>query len=111
MGSSRASRRYVRGASLVTRMRDSQDHFSARSARNPKTVGLLKSGYFADITISTSDHHRPCRLHEADQLSEGIDLHNRKWASRMRHGKLTGAAAGRVLRGPRLAAVNELRLA
>src|SRR6267143_5732596 len=62
--------------------------------------GLLKSGYFADITIfdpaTIIDH---ADFTKPDQLSEGIDFTIVNGQVECDHGKLTGAAAGRVLRG------------
>jgi N-acyl-D-amino-acid deacylase len=63
--------------------------------------GLLKPGYFADITIfdpaTILDH---ATFAKPDQLSEGIDFTIVNGQIECDHGKLTGVTAGRVLRGP-----------
>jgi len=62
--------------------------------------GLLKPGYFADITIfdpaTIIDH---ATFTKPDQLSEGIDFAIVNGQVEYDHGKLTGATAGKVLRG------------
>jgi N-acyl-D-amino-acid deacylase len=62
--------------------------------------GLLKPGYFADITIfdpaTIIDH---ASFTKPDQLSDGIDYTIVNGQVEFDHGKLTGATAGRVLRG------------
>src|SRR6266446_3877765 len=62
--------------------------------------GLLKPGYFADITIfdpaTIIDH---ATFTKPDLLSEGIDFAIVNGQVEYDHGKLTGATAGRVLRG------------
>jgi N-acyl-D-amino-acid deacylase len=62
--------------------------------------GLLKPGFFADITIfdpaTIIDH---ATFTKPDQLSEGIDFTIVNGQIEYDHGKLTGATAGRVLRG------------
>jgi len=62
--------------------------------------GLLKAGYFADITIfdpaTIIDH---ATFTKPDQLSDGIDYTIVNGQIEFDHGKLTGAAAGKVLRG------------
>lgn len=62
--------------------------------------GLLKPGYFADITIFDPaviiDH---ATFTKPDQLSEGIDYTIVNGRVEFDPGKLTGAAAGRILRG------------
>jgi N-acyl-D-amino-acid deacylase len=62
--------------------------------------GLLKPGYFADITIfdpaAVIDH---ASFTKPDQLSDGIDYTIVNGQVEFDHGKLTGATAGRVLRG------------
>lgn len=62
--------------------------------------GLLKPGYFADITIfdpaTIIDH---ATFVKPDQLSEGIDFTIVNGQVEYDHGKLTGAAVGKVLRG------------
>ncbi len=62
--------------------------------------GLLKPGYFADITIfdpaTVIDH---ATFTKPDQLSDGIDFTIVNGQVVYDHGKLTGATAGRILRG------------
>ncbi|HEY6945414.1 MAG TPA: D-alanyl-D-alanine carboxypeptidase/D-alanyl-D-alanine-endopeptidase [Candidatus Acidoferrum sp.] len=62
--------------------------------------GLLKPGYFADITIfdpaTIIDH---ATFTKPDQLSEGIDFTIVNGQVEYDRGKLTGATAGKVLRG------------
>ncbi len=62
--------------------------------------GLLKPGYFADITIfdpaTIIDH---ATFTKPDQLSDGIDFTIVNGQVVYDHGKLTGATAGRILRG------------
>ncbi len=62
--------------------------------------GLLKPGYFADITIfdpaTIIDH---ATFVKPDQLSEGIDFTIVNGQVEYDHGKPTGATAGKVLRG------------
>ncbi len=62
--------------------------------------GLLRPGYFADIAIfdpaTVIDH---ANFTKPDQLSVGIDYTIVNGQIEFDHGKLTGAAAGQVLRG------------
>ena len=62
--------------------------------------GLLKPGYFADITVfgpaTLIDH---ATFTKPDQLSDGIDYTIVNGQVEYDQGKLTGATAGRVLRG------------
>ena len=62
--------------------------------------GLLKPGYFADVTIfdpaAIIDH---ATFAKPDQLSEGIDFTIVNGQVEYDHGKLSGATAGMVLRG------------
>ena len=62
--------------------------------------GLLKPGYFADITlfdaVTVIDR---ATFTKPDQLSDGIDYTIVNGQVEFDHGKLTGATAGRVLRG------------
>src|SRR6266481_72081 len=62
--------------------------------------GLLNPGYFADVTIfdavTVIDR---ATFTKPDQLSNGIDYTIVNGQIEYDHGKLTGAAAGRVLRG------------
>jgi N-acyl-D-aspartate/D-glutamate deacylase len=62
--------------------------------------GLLKPGYFADITIfdpaTILDH---ATFTKPDQLSDGIDFTIVNGQVEFDHGKLTGVTAGKVLRG------------
>ncbi|MGH9744354.1 MAG: N-acyl-D-amino-acid deacylase family protein, partial [Candidatus Acidiferrum sp.] len=62
--------------------------------------GLLKPGYFADVTIfdPSTIIDRATYTNPA-QLSEGIDYTIVNGQIEFDHGKLTGAAAGQVLRG------------
>jgi N-acyl-D-amino-acid deacylase len=63
--------------------------------------GLLKPGYFADITIFDSakiiDH---ATYTKPDELSEGVDFTIVNGQIAYDRGKLSGANSGRVLRGP-----------
>ena len=63
--------------------------------------GLLKPGYFADITVfdpaKIIDH---ATFTQPAQLSEGVDFTIVNGQIEYDHGKLTGATAGRFLRGP-----------
>jgi len=62
--------------------------------------GLLKLGYFADITIfDPATIIDRASFTKPDQLSDGIDFTIVNGQVEYDHGKLTGAAAGRVLRG------------
>jgi N-acyl-D-amino-acid deacylase len=62
--------------------------------------GLLKPGYFADITIfDPATIIDRATFVKPDQLSEGIDFTIVNGQVEYDHGKLTGAAAGKVLRG------------
>jgi N-acyl-D-amino-acid deacylase len=94
--------KYVRDANLmplaqairkITSMPAQREHLAGR--------GLLKVGFFADITIfdpaTIIDH---ATYTESTKLSEGVDyvLVNGKLA--YDHGKVTGAKSGRALRGP-----------
>jgi dihydroorotase/N-acyl-D-amino-acid deacylase len=62
--------------------------------------GLLKPGYFADITIfdpaTIIDH---ATYTKPDQLSDGIDFTIVNGQVEYDHGKLTGVTSGKVLRG------------
>ena len=92
---------YVRGEHLmpleaairkITSLPAQREHLESR--------GLLKPGYFADITIfdpaTIIDH---ATFTKPDQLSEGIDYTIVNGQVEYDQGKLTGAKAGRVLRG------------
>ncbi len=63
--------------------------------------GLLKPGYFADVTIfdpaTIIDH---ATYEKPAQLSTGVDYVFVNGQLEFDHGKLTGAKAGRALRGP-----------
>ena len=76
----------------ITSLPAQREHLESR--------GLLKPGYFADITIfdpaAIIDHATYTR---PDQLSDGIDYTIVNGQIEYDHGKLTGATAGRVLRG------------
>ncbi len=93
--------RYVRDEKLlpleaairkITSLPAQREHLDSR--------GLLKPGYFADITIfdpaTIIDH---ASFTKPDQLSDGIDYTIVNGQVEYDHGKLTGAAAGKVLRG------------
>lgn len=102
MGSmSRFLGRYVRDGHLmpleaairkITSLPAQREHLDGR--------GLLKPGYFADITIfdpaTIIDH---ATFVKPDQLSEGIDFTIVNGQVEYDHGKLTGVTAGKVLRG------------
>ena len=92
---------YVRGEHLmpleaairkITSLPAQREHLEGR--------GLLKPGYFADITIFDPaviiDH---ATFTKPDQLSEGIDYTIVNGRVEFDPGKLTGAADGRILRG------------
>jgi N-acyl-D-aspartate/D-glutamate deacylase len=76
----------------ITSLPAQREHLESR--------GLLKPAFFADITIfdprTIIDH---ATFTKPDQLSEGIDYTVVNGQIEYDHGKLTGAAAGRVLRG------------
>jgi dihydroorotase/N-acyl-D-amino-acid deacylase len=93
--------RYVRDEHLmalesairkITSLPAQREHLESR--------GLLKPGYFADITIfdpaTMIDH---ATFTKPDQLSDGIDFTIVNGQVEYDHGKLTGATAGRILRG------------
>ena len=93
--------RYVRDEHLmpleaairkITSLPAQREHLDSR--------GLLKPGYFADIAIfdpSTIIDH--ATFTKPDQLSEGIDFTIVNGQIEYDQGKLTGATAGKVLRG------------
>jgi N-acyl-D-aspartate/D-glutamate deacylase/D-alanyl-D-alanine dipeptidase len=76
----------------ITSLPAQREHLESR--------GLLKPGFFADITIfdpaTIIDH---ATYTKPDQLSDGIDYTIVNGQIEYDHGKLTGATAGRVLRG------------
>jgi len=76
----------------ITSLPAQREHLDSR--------GLLKTGYFADITIfdpgTVIDH---ASFTKPDQLSDGIDYTIVNGQVEFDQGKLTGATAGRVLRG------------
>jgi dihydroorotase/N-acyl-D-amino-acid deacylase len=76
----------------ITSLPAQREHLDSR--------GLLKPGYFADITIfdpaTIIDH---ATFTKPDQLSDGIDFTIVNGQVEYDHGKLTGATAGKVLRG------------
>jgi N-acyl-D-amino-acid deacylase len=76
----------------ITSLPAQREHLDSR--------GLLKPGYFADITIfdpiTIVDH---ANFAKPDQLSDGIDFTIVNGQIEFDHGKLTGATAGHVLRG------------
>ena len=62
--------------------------------------GLLKEGYFADITVFDPATIKDRATYEnANQGSEGVQYVWVNGQLRYEHGQLTGAKAGRVLRG------------
>jgi N-acyl-D-amino-acid deacylase len=77
----------------ITSLPAQREHLDAR--------GLLKPGYFADITIfdpaTIIDH---ATFTKPDQLSDGIEYTIVNGEVEYDHGKLTGITAGKVLRGP-----------
>ena len=76
----------------ITSLPAQREHLDSR--------GLLKPGYFADITIfDPATIIDRATFTKPDQLSEGIDLTIVNGQVEYDHGKLTGAAAGKVLRG------------
>ncbi len=76
----------------ITSLPAQREHLESR--------GLLKPGYFADITIfdpaTIIDH---ASFTKPDQLSDGIDFTIVNGQVEYDRGKLTGATAGQVLRG------------
>jgi N-acyl-D-amino-acid deacylase len=76
----------------ITSLPAQREHLDSR--------GLLKPAYFADITIfdptTIIDH---ATFTKPDQLSTGIDFAIVNGQVEYDHGKVTGAAAGKVLRG------------
>ena len=76
----------------ITSLPAQREHLDSR--------GLLKTGYFADITIfdppTIIDH---ASFTKPDQLSDGLDFTIVNGQVEYDHGKLTGATGGRVLRG------------
>ena len=76
----------------ITSLPAQREHLDSR--------GLLKPGYFADITIfnpaTIIDH---ATFTKPDQLSDGIDYTIVNGQVEYDRGKLTGVTAGRVLRG------------
>jgi N-acyl-D-amino-acid deacylase len=80
------------GIRKITSLPAQREHLEGR--------GLLKPGYFADVTIfdaaTISDR---ATFTKPDQLSEGIDFTIVNGQIQFDNGKLTGAVAGKVLRG------------
>jgi dihydroorotase/N-acyl-D-amino-acid deacylase len=80
------------GIRKITSLPAQREHLSDR--------GLLKPGYFADITIfDAATINDRATFTKPDQLSEGIDFTIVNGQIEFDHGKLTGAVAGKVLRG------------
>jgi N-acyl-D-amino-acid deacylase len=76
----------------ITSLPAQREHLASR--------GLLKPGYFADITIfDPATVIDRASFAKPDQLSDGIDFTIVNGQVEYDHGKLTGATAGRVLRG------------
>jgi len=94
--------RYVRDQELmsleeairkITSMPAQREHLTDR--------GLLKTGYFADITIfDPATIIDKATFTEPNQPSQGVDYVFVNGQLEYDHGKLTGAKAGRALRGP-----------
>jgi N-acyl-D-amino-acid deacylase len=80
------------GIRKITSLPAQREHLNDR--------GLLKPGYFADITVfdATTIIDR-ATFTKPDQLSEGIDFTIVNGQVEFEHGKLTGSVAGKVLRG------------
>jgi len=76
----------------ITSLPAQREHLESR--------GLLRPGYFADITIfdpaAVIDH---ATYAKPDQVSDGIDFTIVNGQVEYDHGKLTGSTAGRILRG------------
>jgi len=76
----------------ITSLPAQREHLESR--------GLLKTGYFADVTIfdpaTIIDH---ATYTKPDQLSDGIDFTIVNGQVEYDHGKVTGSTAGRILRG------------
>ena len=76
----------------ITSLPAQREHLDSR--------GLLKPGYFADITIfDPATLMDRATFTKPDQLSEGIDFTIVNGQVEYDHGKLTGVMAGKVLRG------------
>ena len=81
------------GIRKITSLPAQREHLEGR--------GLLRPGYFADITIfDPATIIDRATFTKPDQLSEGIDFTIVNGQVEYDHGKLTGATAGKVLRGP-----------
>jgi N-acyl-D-amino-acid deacylase len=80
------------GIRKITSLPAQREHLDGR--------GLLKPGYFADITIfDPAMIIDRATFTKPDQLSEGIDFTIVNGQIEYEHGKITGVTAGRVLRG------------
>jgi len=78
-----------------------EDYFPARSETKLRDRGLLKEGYFADITIFDPETIRDRATYEnSTQLSEGVKYVFVNGKLEYDRGNLTGANAGRILLGP-----------
>jgi N-acyl-D-amino-acid deacylase len=98
--------RYVREERLL-RLEDAIRKFTSLPAQRVKLRdrGLLRTGYFADITIFHPERVRDLATFEdPNRTSEGIEYVLVNGALTLENGKLTGAFAGRPLRGPGYAA-------
>ena len=63
--------------------------------------GLLKTGYFADITIFDPEAIKDVATYaQPAQISQGVKYVFVNGQLEFEDGKLTGATAGRALRGP-----------
>jgi len=77
----------------VTSLPAEREHLAAR--------GLLKPGFFADITVFDPGTIKDNATYAMPaQLSSGVEFVIVNGQLEYEHGKLTGAKAGRVLRGP-----------
>lgn len=94
--------RYVRDGHLmplpdairkITAMPAQREHLTGR--------GLIRKGFYADITIFNPETILDrATFKEPNLLSEGVDYVFVNGQLEIEHGKLTGAHAGRALRGP-----------
>jgi N-acyl-D-amino-acid deacylase len=94
--------RYVRDRHLlplteairkITSLPAEREHLAKR--------GLLRPGYFADITVfDAATIIDKATYEEPNQVSEGVHYVFVNGQLEYKNGKLTGATAGRVLRGP-----------
>lgn len=77
----------------ITSLPAEREHLAAR--------GLLKPGFFADITVFDAAAIKDNATYELPaQVSSGVEYVLVNGQLEFEHGKLTGAKAGRALRGP-----------